>query len=167
MRRASEDDEFRKKMYNEIKSLGLEIPEKVSEVIDSKVIKRVPINMSKLKFDLYSNTTQYKINSEISKIMDKIDADIYYEQQEFPQMVVFLTKIAKNKNVGALIRIENFLGSLTEDFSHFYRAYSSMGLSGIMYVFYVTFLRSYPRRRKWVELINSGKVKFAFQFQNL
>jgi hypothetical protein len=77
MRRASEDDEFRKKMYNEIKSLGLEIPEKVSEVIDSKVIKRVPINMSKLKFDLYSNTTQYKINSEISKIMDKIDADIY------------------------------------------------------------------------------------------
>jgi hypothetical protein len=63
-------------MYNEIKSLGLEIPEKVSEVIDSKVIKRVPINMSKLKFDLYSNTTQYKINSEISKIMDKIDADI-------------------------------------------------------------------------------------------
>ncbi|MUM65232.1 glycosyltransferase [Acidianus infernus] len=162
MRRASEDEEFRKKMYNEIKALGLEIPEKVNEVIDSEVIKRVPLNMSKLKFDLYSNITQYKINSEISKIMGKIDADIYYAQQEFPQMVDFLTKIAKNRNVGALIHIENFLGSLTEDLSHFYRAYKSMGLSGIMYACYVTFLRSYPRRRKWVELINSRKVKFAF-----
>jgi hypothetical protein len=61
--------------------------------------------MSKLKFDLYSNTIQYKINSEISKIMGKIDADIYYAQQEFPQMVDFLTKIAKNRNVGALIHM--------------------------------------------------------------
>ncbi|BDC18427.1 glycosyltransferase [Acidianus sp. HS-5] len=162
MRKASEDEEFRKKMYHEVKSLGLEIPEKVNEVINSKAIKKVLIKLSKMRFDIYSNTTQYKLNAEIAKIIGKIDADVYYAQQEFPQMVDFLTKISNNRNIGALIHIENFLGSLTEDLSHFYNAYSSMGLSGIAYALFVTFLRSYPRRRKWIKLVNSGKVKFAF-----
>jgi len=80
------------KMFEDARTLGLTIPERVNEVIDSKFIGKVPIYTSKVKFDLYSNAYQYYLNTKISQILGKTNSDIYYAQQEFPQMIDFLSK---------------------------------------------------------------------------
>lgn len=163
IKRAAFDETFRKKMDAEIKSLGLSVPEKVNELIDDKrFLRGIKTEHSKIGYDFYANFLYYEYNHKVAKYLGKIPADVYYAQQEFPQMVHFISEIASNANVGALIHIENFYDSLFSDIRHFYMAYSSLGLLGIAYSLYVAFFRANPRRRKWQELINEGKVRFAF-----
>ncbi|ARM76177.1 hypothetical protein B6F84_09185 [Acidianus manzaensis] len=163
MKRASVDDKFRKSMYSEIKSLGMTIPEKIDEILNDKsLFKEIKLHYNTVEYDLYSNFTYYWISNRITKKIGKINSDIYYAQQEFPQMVYFLSQISANNNVGALVHIENFFGSLFDDFKHFYNAYSSLGFDGFLYSLYISLFRSNPRRRKWQELISEGRVKFAF-----
>uniref|UniRef100_A0A2U9IN74 Glycosyl transferase family 1 domain-containing protein n=2 Tax=Acidianus TaxID=12914 RepID=A0A2U9IN74_9CREN len=163
LKRASVDDSFRKRMYYEAKTLGITIPQKIDEIIDDKkLLKNIKLHYNAIEYDLYSNILYYSIAKKIARRLGKINADIYYAQQEFPQMVYFLSEIATNNNIGALVQLENFYSNLIEDLKHFYNAYSSLGMDGIFYSFYVTLFRANPRRRKWEELIGEGRVKFAF-----
>lgn len=163
LRKIRSDENIRKNFHELTRHLRLTVPDKVMDLINNdRNILDLPERKARIISDIEYNFLYYKYNHKIAKYLGKIDADVYYAQQQLPQMVHFLSEIATNRNIGALVYIESFCKNLFEDIKHYYKAYSSVGFISIPYAFYMSLLVSGPWRWKWRELITEGRVKFAF-----
>lgn len=158
LRRATYDEKFRKIIYHDVKSFGLSMPDKIDDVMNNK-----HFFLDRLGYDFYFNVLYYRYNVKLAKILGKISADVYYTQHEYPQMVHFLSQISVNKNVGSLIQLNEFSQSLFEDLKRQYKINSSFPLIyRVPKALYDSAFNLATRRRKWKELVNQGKVRFAF-----
>lgn len=160
--RAHFDDKFRAKIYEDAKVLGLTIPQKVEDALnESKLFKGLKPKYSSIEYRIRKTFEYRKKLHEIAKYIGKINADIYYTQDESVLNALLLSEIATRKNVGVLFQLYTFGNNFVEDLKSVYKRYSALGLISLPYSLFVTLITTTPERHRWEALVREERLSFA------